>query len=149
MQNPRGHRRGIPGRGLGTLLWRSRGGLVGLWQMGKWQSLERAFTSFSALTVFAAVAVFKTSQTFTRRFAINVPERPGGPGGTPMSIIIVPVAHNRSALGQKHGHRWKSSFLHQIISRKDQVPQHILILFCRVFRKPGLDFGGSSGGIFG
>jgi hypothetical protein len=36
----------------------------------------------------------------------------------PVAFIIFPMVNNRSAPGQKHGHRGKSSFFHQIIFRK-------------------------------
>jgi hypothetical protein len=42
----------------------------------------------------------------------------GYPGGTPITFIIVPAVNNRSAPGQKHGHRGKPLFFHQIIFGK-------------------------------
>jgi hypothetical protein len=46
---------------------------------------------------------------------------PGGPPSTPITFISFPIVNNRSALGQKHGHRGKSSFFHQIIFRKVKI----------------------------
>ena len=68
---------------------------------------------------------------------------------TPITFIIVPKVNNRSAPGQKHGHRGKSSFFHQISSRKkkNEKSQRKVLSFCRVVGFWGAVPGGGPGGV--
>ena len=65
-----------------------------------------------------------------------------------MTFIIFPMVNNRSAPRQKHGHRGKSSFFHQIIFRKNQKSQNKVISFCRVVGFWGAVPGGVPGQYF-
>ena len=80
-----------------------------------------------------AVAAAATAGGYVTDLLVVARWKSSSQGGSRHKRIPYPMVNSRSALGQKHGHRGKTSFFHQIIFRKKtKSNKKKVISFCSV-----------------